>query len=58
MDFLRLLGIPVPKVLAWSSRPQSTEVESEFIIMEKAEGESLLKSWETFDRVDLVQKPA
>jgi hypothetical protein len=58
MDFLRRLVIPVPKVLAWSSRAQSTEVESEFIIMEKAEGESLLKSWETVDRVDLVQKLA
>ena len=58
MDFLRRLGIPVPKVLAWSSRAKSTEVESEFIIMEKAEGEPLVKSLESVERVDLVQKLA
>ena len=43
MDFLRRLGIPVPIVLAWSSRAQSTEVESEFIIMEKVDGLPLIK---------------
>ncbi|KAF8810649.1 hypothetical protein BYT27DRAFT_7185778 [Phlegmacium glaucopus] len=59
MDFLRRLGMPVPKVFAWSSRPQSTEVESEFIIMEKVEGEPLSrKVWETVDHVDLVHKLA
>ena len=58
MDFLRRLGIPVPKVLAWSSRAQSTEVEAEFIIMEKADGLPLIKIWETVDRADLVAKLA
>lgn len=59
MDFLRRLGMPVPKVLAWSSRAQSTEVESEFIITEKVEGEPLSnKKWETIDHVDLVHKLA
>jgi hypothetical protein len=58
MDFLRRLGIPVPKVLAWSSHAQSTEVESEFIIMEKANGLPLTEIWETVDQVDLVTKIA
>ena len=58
MDFLGRLGIPVPKVLAWSSQAQSTEVESEFIIMEKANGLPLTKIWETVDQADLVAKLA
>ncbi|KAF9475592.1 hypothetical protein BDN70DRAFT_883544 [Pholiota conissans] len=41
MDFLRRLGLPVPKILAYSVIADSTEVESEFILMEKAEGTSL-----------------
>ena len=56
MDFLGRLGIPVPKVLAWSSQAESTEVESEFIIMEKANGLPLTKIWETVDQIDLVTK--
>ena len=44
----------MPIVLAWSSRAQSPEVESEFIIMEKADGLPLIKIWETVDQVDLV----
>lgn len=49
MDFLRRLGMPVPKVVAWSSRAQETEVESEFIIMEKVKGEPLTPIWDTVD---------
>jgi len=56
MDFLRRLGIPVPKVLAWSSRAHLTEVESEFIIMEKADGVPLAEIWESVDHVDLIHK--
>ncbi|KAF9475593.1 hypothetical protein BDN70DRAFT_955270 [Pholiota conissans] len=41
MDFVRRLGLPVPKVLAWSAIPESTEVKSEFILMEKAVGRPL-----------------
>jgi hypothetical protein len=58
MDFLRRLGIPVPRVLAWSSQAQSTEVESEFIIMEKVNGLPLTGLWETVDQEDLVTKIA
>ncbi|KAF9475587.1 hypothetical protein BDN70DRAFT_935746 [Pholiota conissans] len=41
MDFLHRIGFPVPKVLAYSAITDSTEVESEFILMEKADGTSL-----------------
>ncbi len=36
MEFLRtVLSVPVPQVLSWSSRADSTPVGAEFIIMEK-----------------------
>lgn len=52
MKLMDDLGIPVPKVLAWSSRAD-TEVGSEYIIMEKAEGVSLLEVW---DNMTLKQR--
>lgn len=45
MDFARtILKIPVPKVLAWSATNQNP-VESEYIIMEEAEGTQLHEAW-------------
>ena len=44
MEFVRELGVPVPKVLAWSSRA-NTEVGAEYIIMEKAKGVPLSTLW-------------
>lgn len=45
MDFARtILKIPVPKVLAWSATDQNP-VESEYIIMEEAEGTQLHEAW-------------
>lgn len=39
LDFVRnVMSIPVPKVLTWSSRADSTPVGTEFIILEKVEG--------------------
>ncbi|EGN99489.1 hypothetical protein SERLA73DRAFT_182452 [Serpula lacrymans var. lacrymans S7.3] len=39
IDFLRRrLGFPIPAVLAWNSRAESTDVGAEFILMEKASG--------------------
>lgn len=39
MDYARnILSLPVPKVLAWSSRASGTPVGCEFIIMEYVEG--------------------
>lgn len=36
-----ILGLPVPKVIAWSSRAAATPVGSEFILMEQFEGVTL-----------------
>ncbi|KAJ5599901.1 hypothetical protein N7450_000968 [Penicillium hetheringtonii] len=42
MDFARtVLGTPVPKVLAWSSKASENTVAAEYIIMEKAPGVQL-----------------
>ncbi|RLL99158.1 hypothetical protein CFD26_104776 [Aspergillus turcosus] len=46
MDFVRnKLGMPVPKVLAWSSRASDNPVRAEYIIMEKVPGSSLAHVW-------------
>ncbi|KAF9475595.1 hypothetical protein BDN70DRAFT_914917 [Pholiota conissans] len=59
MDLLRRLGVPVPKVLAWSSRAHATRVESEFIIMEKVDGEPLSEmGWNKIDHEDFAIKLA
>jgi lysyl-tRNA synthetase class 2 len=61
LDFLRNeLGIPVPRVFAWSSR-KGQPVGVEYIIMEKAAGNELGKSWPTIDisdKVDIVTQLA
>ena len=46
MKFIYDLGIPIPKVLTWSSRAD-TDVGCEYIIMEKAKGVPLLKVWDS-----------
>ena len=54
----RHTSIPVPKVLAWSS-DASNPVGAEYIIMEKASGVQLFKTWGSmsdFDRFQLVQR--
>ncbi|THH32404.1 hypothetical protein EUX98_g1750 [Antrodiella citrinella] len=38
MDFLRRLRVPVPRILAWNSTSETSDVGAEYIIMEKAEG--------------------
>lgn len=51
-------SIPVPKVLAWSSDPLNP-VGAEYIIMEKASGVQLFKTWGSmndYDRFELVQQ--
>ncbi|KAM5474969.1 Phosphotransferase enzyme [Microsporum audouinii] len=59
LDFLRNeLDLPVPKVLAWSS-DKDQPVGTEYIIMEKAPGEELGKSWSTLsisERVGIVSQ--
>ncbi|RAK79536.1 phosphotransferase family protein [Aspergillus fijiensis CBS 313.89] len=51
MDFLRtILGLPVPKVLAWNSAVDSTNrVGAEYIIMEYAPGKNLADVWTDMD---------
>ncbi|KAE8153098.1 phosphotransferase enzyme family protein [Aspergillus avenaceus] len=61
LDFLRNeLSIPVPRVFAWSSK-KDQPVGVEYIIMEKAAGKELSKSWPTMDisdKVDIVSQLA
>lgn len=61
LDFLlNELGIPVPRVFAWSSK-KDQPVGVEYIIMEKAPGNELSKSWGTMDisdKVDIVSQLA
>ena len=46
MEFARKrLGLPVPRVLSWSSAQTSNVVGAEFIIMEKAPGVEVSKVW-------------
>jgi aminoglycoside phosphotransferase (APT) family kinase protein len=46
MEFARKrLGLPVPRVLSWSSAQTSNVVGAEFIIMEKASGIEVFKVW-------------
>lgn len=56
MDLLRRIGMPVPKVLAWSSRADATDhgVEAEFIIMEKCAGTPLIEIRDDLDPADLL----
>lgn len=61
MDFLRSdLGIPMPRVFAWSIR-KDQPVGVEYTIMEKAPGNGLSKIWPTMsisDSVDIVSQVA
>ena len=53
MDFVStVLGIPVPKVLAWSSDADNS-VRSEYILMEEAAGTQLSDIW---DQMEVDQK--
>ena len=46
MEFLRIHGIPIPKVYEWSSIA-TNPVGSEYIIMERVEGRPLADTWPT-----------
>jgi hypothetical protein len=46
MDYARtVLGLPVPKVFAWSASADRTDVGAEYILMEKVEGVELYKRY-------------
>ncbi|CZT23841.1 uncharacterized protein RCC_09555 [Ramularia collo-cygni] len=55
MDFVRnVVGIPVPKVLAWDGQV-SNHAESEYILMEQAEGTQLSDLWTDMDIYDKLK---
>lgn len=60
MQFMReMLELPVPQVLAWSSRSENTPVKSEFIIMEKLGGRYLSDAWDdltTDETANIIQE--
>jgi hypothetical protein len=47
-----ILGTPVPKVFAWSSKAQENPVGAEYIIMEKVPGIELERVWASMDIAD------
>lgn len=50
MDYVRnYLGVPVPKVLAWSSKAKENGIGAEYIIMETAQGVQLSNVWTDLD---------
>ncbi|KAL5331675.1 hypothetical protein ACEPPN_001210 [Leptodophora sp. 'Broadleaf-Isolate-01'] len=59
MDFVRnVLGTPVPKVFAWSSKAEENPVGAEYIIMEKLPGIELEHAWPSMtigDRLAVVK---
>ena len=57
MDFLRTqLDIPAPKVFGWASRvDDDNPVGAEYIIMEKAQGESLSSRWLSLSTGELAE---
>jgi hypothetical protein len=58
MEYLRLHGIPIPKVLDWSSS-SSNALGSEYIIMERVSGKELTDTWYTMtikERMEIVRK--
>ena len=48
MDYLRLRGLPVPKVLAWTTYTE-TAVGCPYILMERAKGTELSKDWSAME---------
>ena len=58
MEFLRMHGIPIPKILGWSSSA-SNQLGSEYIIMERVPGRELADTWHTMtfkERMAVVKK--
>ena len=47
-----MLGTPVPRVFAWSSRAQENPVGAEYIIMEKVSGIELERVWPSMEIAD------
>jgi len=54
LNFLSFKGVLVPRVYAWSSEGGNT-VESEYVIMEKASGQSLESRWFSLTQKERVR---
>lgn len=52
MQVRNVLGTPVPRVLAWSSKAEENPVGAEYIIMEKVLGIELEQVWPNMDIKD------
>lgn len=56
LDFCRTLGIPVPRVLGWSSRREPNPVGYDYILLEKLPGVGFDKRFDTaFQFSDYIQ---
>lgn len=53
MEFLRLKGLPIPKVLGYSFTTQN-EADTEYILMEHADGDDLSQTWFDLRDDDIV----
>ncbi|OJJ42503.1 hypothetical protein ASPZODRAFT_105245 [Penicilliopsis zonata CBS 506.65] len=61
MEYVRKLGIPVPKVLGYCSRPSESKLGAEYIVMEKAPGVELGRRWDQLkarDKLSIVKQLA
>ena len=50
-----VVGIPLPKVHAWSARKDTNSVGSEYIIMEKAHGALLSSMWPSMNKSQKIK---
>lgn len=54
-----VLGVPVPKVLAWCSDANRSPIGAEYILMEKVSGRPLAEFWDNMkgrDKISLLQQ--
>lgn len=58
MEFLRIHGVPIPKVFDWNSSA-SNQIGSEYIVMKRVEGRELADTWYTMtfkERMAVIEK--
>lgn len=61
MEFLRMHGIPIPKILGWDSSASSSSnsLGSEYMIMERVPGRELADTWYAMapkERMAMIEK--
>ncbi|KAF8989695.1 hypothetical protein BDQ17DRAFT_1434297 [Cyathus striatus] len=45
------LGLPVPRVLGWCSKPEATDVSAAYIIMENVKGDPIFMVWDSYGSI-------